>query len=205
MSRRRWSIVLALSLLPCTAVAGLWLRSYFRIDVVSLASTRLHRAVLGGGGAFLESLLMERVDGNWYKPSAPTVRYTVDYRAWHPANHMSGPPAWAVSPYRDRQGLVGLSWGSDLNRARPHLDGITKMREETFYSDPRLPHSAITFQLVGTRVWIPYWLVLSLTALPPAYLLARRPRPTGSTLCHHCGYDLRASKDRCPECGTLMG
>ena len=38
--------------------------------------------------------------------------------------------------------------------------------------------------------------------LPAAWLLSRRPRAVGN--CTSCGYDLRASTGRCPECGTRI-
>ena len=50
-------------------------------------------------------------------------------------------------------------------------------------------------------LWIPsvVFLVLGLSCMvPPAY---RRRKRKKLGLCVKCGYDLRASKDRCPECG----
>ena len=55
-------------------------------------------------------------------------------------------------------------------------------------------------------VQVPYWLVaIIFWALPSAWITRRLlGRPKDNTnLCPNCGYDLRATPDRCPECGTV--
>jgi hypothetical protein len=52
---------------------------------------------------------------------------------------------------------------------------------------------------------IPYWPLIILTAVLPAIRLCARSRESkmrASGLCSSCGYDLRATPERCPECGT---
>jgi hypothetical protein len=58
------------------------------------------------------------------------------------------------------------------------------------------------------RSWhlvLPYWLLATLTGLLPFSWLTlwrRRLKRLGSGRCRACGYDLRATPDRCPECGA---
>ena len=60
----------------------------------------------------------------------------------------------------------------------------------------------------GARyVNVPYWFTLLLTALPPLAVARRelrRRRTFARGLCLACGYDLRATTHRCPECGTAV-
>jgi hypothetical protein len=54
-------------------------------------------------------------------------------------------------------------------------------------------------------VVIPFWMLFATFALL-AILTTRtlfKRRWTGANICSSCGYDLRATPDRCPECGTV--
>jgi hypothetical protein len=53
--------------------------------------------------------------------------------------------------------------------------------------------------------WIVLYTVAPAVGLAIYWLVRpRSPRPTESSgICRHCGYDLRATPDRCPECGTV--
>ena len=62
-------------------------------------------------------------------------------------------------------------------------------------------------RIAVNRAWegliVPLWIPLATFAIPTAILLYRDyRRPSGR--CLRCGYDLRASKDKCPECGTKI-
>jgi hypothetical protein len=56
-----------------------------------------------------------------------------------------------------------------------------------------------------TALWIPWWAVALLFATSPALAVWRRWRSRAAHpgLCPACGYDLRATPDRCPECGAI--
>jgi hypothetical protein len=77
------------------------------------------------------------------------------------------------------------------------------------FADDLAHYDAPKFHFLGFRhshlwgtVWftgIPFWPLVLITAVPLTRL--RRMRRNGS-MCASCGYDLRATPDRCPECGT---
>ena len=61
--------------------------------------------------------------------------------------------------------------------------------------------------LVG--VTVPHWFAVMLATAPgislPSLLYLRRRYRLRGGLCPSCGYDLRATPGRCPECGTEGG
>jgi len=56
----------------------------------------------------------------------------------------------------------------------------------------------------ASDVRIPYWMLMLAAATPVAFWMYRRLRRPPPGYCGACGYDLRASVGRCPECGSTI-
>ena len=68
-----------------------------------------------------------------------------------------------------------------------------------------LDRSSATKRQMDYVAMVPYWLLVALTAAAPFRALVRfRRRCTRACrgLCVSCGYDLRGTPGRCPECGA---
>jgi hypothetical protein len=58
-----------------------------------------------------------------------------------------------------------------------------------------------------TVLVVPHWALVAASSLLPLAWVVRRWRTRGLRRqghCRGCGYDLRASRDRCPECGRAV-
>lgn len=71
-----------------------------------------------------------------------------------------------------------------------------------FYGTVRVAHHHSVTQLRSQFLRAPYWALSLVFGGGVACRIALRPAPLPPHLCRVCGYDLRATKERCPECGT---
>jgi hypothetical protein len=69
------------------------------------------------------------------------------------------------------------------------------------------PH-AIPVGFVGQNIFVPFWILVVALGIAPAQktlMRYRRWSRVSRGICPCCKYDLRATPDRCPECGTPTG
>jgi hypothetical protein len=186
-----------LSLVLCVATVGLWVRSYWRSDalvrVIHNADHRLSPgeqfivrskgvcSARGHFGALSSNIVME----------GPGVSLFADASARYDRNFR---PGWrydgdAPDGHISSAMMRGSRFGFKIERSRQKQAAPPRL--SSIASDDRI-------------VMVPCWLVVLVTGLLPvrfAYKVARAHAPPG--LCRKCGYDLRATPDRCPECGTI--
>jgi hypothetical protein len=185
VKRRLYNLAAAVSLVLCVATVALWARSYCAADgrEVTLKVTDAQNASVTRRSVILSSF-RGSMDGTYLWFMGPKVSragagrridWSVDAWTNQPQDVIPvHDPAerWRASAYRSLMGF-GYSQG-----------GRHGERSLSFF--------------------VPHWALAALAAsVPSLWWLGRRRRRISQRdgLCPTCGYDLRATPDRCPECG----
>jgi len=198
--RRLLNLLTALSLLLCVAVVVLWVRSRF-------VSDRLMRATQTD----------EDITPQGMSP-LPWSDLPVRLSAYE-AGQIRGVLFVEVARYRlmPPHGLPHTQLVYDIE-AKGRFNGWTRRPPQDFRPYPggsflnRLGFSgsAKSVDMTGQQgfeAWFtaPHWFLVLLFVCLPAVRLGwslRRRTNVGSGICPSCGYDLRATPGRCPECGS---
>jgi hypothetical protein len=190
----RWTLngMTILSVLLFLLAGGLWVRSYYKADAIILSSvpgdpaTISRRLLVSSniGGIDIEYDSLTIKPGRFVRSSRRRLLELQQLQEYQ------GQPRWRThTPWR------GLGYWRTLVRFR-----YSWLPNVTLPAIPELADSHFS-------VVVPYWvLVLLFTILPATrWRLAvhRRSKIKQMGKCRRCGYDLRATPDRCPECGTV--
>jgi len=189
-SKLRGSLV-ASSLLLCLVSTALWLRSYGQGDRLYWSTgDRDWTIVAPGRAAFFRS--------RYFGVEVDHGRMAVFVSKSDRDTDVS-----VLSDYPEGRGLHYMR-RSDPFPAWP-FDGTRwweRLGFRLLHGKWRTPPGSI---IDDTTASFPLWLVCGTTAIAPALWIKRRWRATVRKrrgLCAACGYDLRGSSDRCPECGA---
>ena len=190
MKRPRRHIVrnglLALSALGVLGAVAIAVRSYWKLDELSRVNDLgvTESIVSFRGGVHLARSGTRGANRGWTWDA-----YTIEPDTDWEVVYLNG-----VLKFR----FLGFGWLQDklFNSARPF--GNVK-------SSPLVPWLNAT---PYNAVIVPYWFIAFVLAMPwwSRWLvrMISRIRPKPGT-CRQCGYDLRATPDRCPECGLVPG
>jgi hypothetical protein len=189
---KRWTlnILAGLSLAVFLAIVTLWVRSYWRADNwyisrIVLKQKRHHEQAIGlvsKKAAFGFYSLVWDLPRLSYEPPFDDVP---ERRIW----------GWNKSP----------TGGSDLQLpAKMRLLGFA-YRHDPYHAAPK---TSVMLGSSSTTVILPSWFLAILFAILPAWRFGgfkrrRRLCRMSHGLCGDCGYDLRFSPERCPECGRI--
>jgi len=180
-----------LSLLLCLAMAALWVRGKWRTDVFTV-HTPCHETLLISVDGRLQLVRL-----TWdFTPSEWMLEHGWPAPVPAPGWHFDHQSDWADNAY-DWTGCAG---GSSPD------NGIREWHGFGGYADGHPPcyNSETPPFADGWSVRLPIWfavLVLEIVPAAKAVGAIRRRQRSRAGLCSGCGYDLRASPDRCPECG----
>jgi hypothetical protein len=181
VKRRLFDFAAAASLMLCVATLASWVRSYYRYDAVG------YESVNATGRAKTGVELLSWDGFVLYVHEAQQANQSRDARGRTDFHVSSGPveefgPVLLTSPQ-------GHHW---------HGFGYVYDPHGRLNIDPRQS------TLRRFHVMSPHWALALVFAVLPvhfAFLQRRRRLRCSSNQCVHCGYDLRATPECCPECG----
>ena len=184
MGLRRFNLLARPPLLRlwCIVLLGAWITSYFLrvgVDCHQDGSSRGGNIMSVDGRIAFCWLYHDGTDGDRYHLSSWTAR--------RPVNYSNSQPGEIETP-----GVVFSFLG--VSCLSLHVPSQTVRNPDGTTS------SFSTGGIFGFAV--PYWLLLLASLTTPMVRTVRGIRRRARGLCRACGYDLRATRERCPECGA---
>jgi hypothetical protein len=180
----------AASLVLCVTAVGLWARSY---SLGHNANSRTNR--MADPGRFV-------LEEWWFASAAGGVTFC---RSTFTATDPRSVSRYAALPPRAERTF----------RRVPNPDAFKAQFDRTFLRTSPVAGFGYRHSVEGSpgggdrrvqwAVAVPLWAPAALFAFAPAisvWRACRRRRRRHTGLCPACGYDLRATPDRCPECGA---
>jgi hypothetical protein len=178
-------------------VCVLWVRSYWMNDWLGASVGGSQRwpfvvgvGALSSGGRL--NVTLNRVTWDRVTPQPADMPTGV---------HWSADPA--VAPSRGRPSWTQFDWhGMSLRRQYPIPPRPRGGGGRVQQVAPGQPGMILRYAVLS----FPDWALAAFVSLPAlarvgVWLRRRRRERRGENACASCGYDLRASPERCPECG----
>lgn len=197
MKRIWFSMLATVSLAISIAVAALWVHGHFALD-----GLHLRRYSYSPPNQTIRQIEIWSVDGELWISIHTSRTYPIaeeqaamERDAWDHAG-LSKKVSWSSDPTKGYP--FNPPWWS---HQFPKRWGFTyEPIAHTANWDGQIVRD--DFQQFG----LPHWSVLVVFLFLPICWLGRRIRKyrrAAANLCRNCGYDLRATPERCPECGTV--
>jgi hypothetical protein len=163
------------------AMTVFWLRSYFRYDRIETNTSVDERGhstslTINSSTGYLDVGLTRWITQQ-IEPGSPEAK-------WHYVHDQTIVDSRLYHLWVDGEGPLGMLHFSNA------YDDQHRSNEWSYRQ-----------WIVGLPFWCP-WILSLCVWLIPVCGRVRAWRRKGGGACRSCGYDLRASKDRCPECGT---
>lgn len=190
----RWSFNLsaAVSTVLCVGICVLWARSRGGDDCYIVRRGAWGCSLASGDGAVSATI----VRYTWYRSGGGHARFTVEHYSTGSEADLTG-FGWFISNCDDPISGVSPTFATGSH------DVPTVTRGQGLFNGmhPIPCPPDYRYWRAGAQHWLA---ATALSALPAFWLFRRifsRRRQAG--LCPTCGYDLRATPDRCPECGAV--
>lgn len=205
MKRRLFTLASALSLLLLVATGVLWARSYWAGESWWFASRPSTLSMQYSVPDPHAPPGPERVEGTSWR----SQRVLISAKGRLQIYRREFPLPWDNTP-------SGHLADGEIHRVNWTLSGYGTPPGERHRITPYFQFSARPAWTDGQGAlavgyWslvVPWWVLFLVTGILPAAWTRRRWRDSRmasrrrQNRCVICGYDLRASRDRCPECGT---
>jgi hypothetical protein len=175
-----------LSLLVCVGTMVLWVRSHRIADLLGRESAtdatgrRCGGSISSGAGGAQVVFWVRHHAATPLEPGTGWSRFSHAVDSKHGAAHQVYLSSIGATQF------LGVAWAH-------------------YQIDPSGGRGGVAMGAPTQSVWqleVPYYLIAVVAALLPACWVWRRSRRPRAGCCARCGYDLRATPDRCPECGA---